>query len=124
MIGLVGKLLGEGLGLIDKFVLDKDVAEKLKAQFKMQALNYQQQELNAQKEIIVAEAKGESPLQRNWRPLTMLTLVGLVVAHWFGYTPENLSQEAIEGLFTLVQIGLGGYVIGRSGEKMIDKWKN
>jgi hypothetical protein len=26
-------------------------------------------------------------------------------------------------LWNLLQIGVGGYIVGRSGEKMVDKWK-
>jgi hypothetical protein len=77
--------------------------------------------VDAQKEIIVAEAKGESWLQRNWRPLLMLWFAGLVGAHWLGYTAPNLSEQTILSLLGIVKIGVGGYIIGRSGEKLIPK---
>ena len=34
--------------------------------------------------IITAEAQGQSWLQRSWRPITMLTFLGLVVCDSFG----------------------------------------
>ena len=48
----------------------------------------------------------------------MLVFVGLICAHWFGFTPDNLSEAEILELMDLVQIGLGGYVLGRSAESI------
>lgn len=67
---------------------------------------------------VQAEIKGESWLQRNWRPVTMLVFVGLIVARFLGYSAPGLSpNEALE-LWAIVKIGLGGYTIGRSAEKI------
>ena len=79
--------------------------------------------VEAKAKIITTEAKGESWLQRNWRPITMLTFVSLVVAHWLGFTAENLTQEEILSLMDLVKIGMGGYVVGRSAEKIMKEYK-
>ena len=50
--------------------------------------------------------------------LVRLTFVALVVARWLGFTAANLTPELEEQLMTLIQIGLGGYVVGRSAEKV------
>lgn len=71
------------------------------------------------RDVVVAEANGESWLQRNWRPVVMLFSIGMVGAHWFGFTAPNISDAVVDKLLTIVQLGLGGYVIGRSGEKMV-----
>jgi FtsH-binding integral membrane protein len=73
--------------------------------------------LDAQKGIITAEATG-GWLQRNWRPILMLWFSGLIGAYWFGFTAPNLPAEAITGLLDIVYIGIGGYVVGRSVEKV------
>ena len=78
----------------------------------------EQTRLQVRGQAVQAEASGESWLQRNWRPLTMVWFSFLVGAYWFGYTPENLSEEAVLSLFGLIKLGLGGYVIGRSAEKI------
>lgn len=57
-------------------------------------------------------------LQRNWRPGLMVFFAGLIGGYWFGFTPENLSEESIQDLFELVKLGIGGYVVGRSAEKI------
>jgi hypothetical protein len=79
-------------------------------------------ELEAQAKIVLAEAQG-SWLQRNWRPLLMVTFAGLVVAHWFGFTLSNIPESVQNSLLNIVMVGVGGYVAGRSAEKVADKWK-
>lgn len=74
-------------------------------------------ELNAAVSIIVAEASGNW-LQRSWRPLMMLFFGGLVGARWFGYSAPNMSEAEILELWSIVKIGIGGYTIGRSVEKI------
>lgn len=69
-------------------------------------------------DIIKAEAKSESWLARNWRPLVMLTFTALIVARWMGYSAPNISEAEILALWDIVQLGLGGYAIGRSVEKV------
>ena len=80
--------------------------------------NLEKTRLEVRGQAIQAEATGESWLQRNWRPLTMIWFSILLGGYWFGYTPENLSEEAILSLFGLIKLGLGGYVLGRSAEKI------
>jgi hypothetical protein len=70
-------------------------------------------------EIIKAEAEGEGVLQRNWRPILMLTFGALIVARWFGWSAPNLGESEALQLWDIVQLGLGGYVIGRSAEKIV-----
>lgn len=73
-------------------------------------------ELQAAVSVIVAEASGNW-LQRSWRPLMMLTFTGLIVARWLGWAAPNLQPQEYEHLWSIVQLGIGGYVIGRSVEK-------
>ena len=109
--------------VVDRAIPDKTQAEKLKAELGRQVHMLEAEELKAASSVILAEVQGESWLQRNWRPILMLWFAGLVGGYWFGFTPENLSPEAVEGLFLLVQIGIGGYIVGRSAEKGIKEWK-
>ena len=71
-----------------------------------------------QADVIKAEAQGASWLQRNWRPLLMLDFAGLITARWLGYTAPNLTPDLELQLLEIVKIGVGGYVIGRSAEKI------
>jgi hypothetical protein len=115
--GLLAKIIAPIFGVIDKAVADKDLALQLKSDLQRTILVDQAKALEMQAGIIVAEAQGNSWLQRSWRPITMLWFVGLVGAHWLGFTPANVSEAEVLSLLGLVKIGLGGYVAGRSIEK-------
>ena len=82
-------------------------------------IDYETKLLEAKASIITSEAQGASWMQRNWRPITMLTFLVLVVCDSFGLLAFRLATEA----WLLLQIGLGGYVTGRSAEKIVDNYK-
>jgi len=109
--------------LIDRAIPDKDKALEIKRQLDLDIQDIERTELKGAIDIIVAEAKGDSWLQRSWRPILMLWFAGLVGAHWLGFTPDNLSQSTINQLLSIVQIGIGGYIVGRSGEKIMKEYK-
>jgi hypothetical protein len=69
-------------------------------------------------DIVKTEAASEHWLAANWRPILMLTFGALIVARWFGLAAPNLSEAEYLKLWDIVQLGLGGYVIGRSVEKI------
>lgn len=112
-------ILGIGAKLIDKIIPDKEAADKAK----LELLRLEQEgaltELKAQSQIINTEAASQHWLAANWRPLTMLVFVALIVARWFGWAAPNLAEEEYIKLWSIVELGLGGYVIGRSVEKIV-----
>ncbi len=69
--------------------------------------------------IVLAEAQSKNWLASSWRPITMLIFVGLIVARWFGWTAPGLSEPEVLELWAIVKIGMSGYVIGRSVEKVL-----
>jgi len=126
VMGLIGKLFEPAAKLIEDLHTSEE--EKLDAKTRMlesqmalgmQVLDYEAQLMQMKSSIIVAEAQGQSWIQRSWRPITMLTFLFLVVADSFGQLPFRLAGEA----WTLLQLGLGGYVVGRSGEKVVQTLK-
>lgn len=112
------------VGIIDKFIPDKGKAQELKAQITLEVLSNRSKELEKAVSVINTEANGHSWLQRNWRPLVMVFFAGLVGAHWLGFTPENLGEAEIMELLSIVKVGIGGYVLGRSGEKIMKEYKS
>lgn len=94
----------------------------------------QNQLMGYQKDIIIAEATGESWLQRNWRPIIMLLFGSLLawnyvvaplgswIAAMFG-GPAFPALEMPTEFFTLLTVGIGGYIGGRSAEKAIKSWR-
>lgn len=116
---------------ITKAIPDKDKAAELQAQITSQILSQQNNELEGAIKIILAEAQGESWLQRNWRPLLMLVIIAIVANNYlfapyinalFGVGSVPVL-ELPEQLWTLMTLGVGGYIAGRTGEKMIETWK-
>lgn len=73
--------------------------------------------VQAQASVIQTEMKGNW-LQRSWRPLVMMTFVVLLVIRWTGLVDHEISQELELKLMSIIELGLGGYVIGRSVEKV------
>lgn len=122
MIQLITALIPALSKVIDKAVPDKDLAKKIEAEVQKELITNTHNEFQAAAKIVLAEAQG-GWLKGNWRPLTMLIFVGLICAHWLGFTPDNLSEAEVLELMDLVQIGLGGYVLGRSAEKVSENLK-
>jgi len=119
-------------GIISKFVTDP--TEKLKAQeqvltaqteLSMKAMDLQAQLTDAQAKVITAEITSQSWLARNWRPILMLTFTFIVAWNYIivpivGATAATIPPD----MWTLMKIGVGGYIVGRSAEKGIASWKN
>jgi hypothetical protein len=119
MIQTLIPLLAPILGNIIKSKFP-DPAEAAKAEADMTTQLWQNaHQLNAAAaDIIKTEAASTHWLASNWRPLTMIVFVCLIVARWFGWAAPNLSEAEYIKLWSIVEFGLGGYVVGRSVEKI------
>jgi hypothetical protein len=112
-------LLQVGSQLIERLWPNPEEANKAKLRlFEMQQAG-ELQALTGRMEIIRAEAASSNWLAASWRPLTMLVFVALIVARWFGFAAPELGQEEYIKLWSIVELGLGGYVLGRSVEKIV-----
>lgn len=105
-------------------VLDKvlpDPAAQAEAKLKLMELAQKGEfaEMNARADIIKAEAASESWLAQSWRPILMLTFGALIVARWMGFAAPGISEDEILKLWSIVELGLGGYVVGRTVEKIV-----
>lgn len=98
-----------------------DPADQAKAQLALLELAQKGElvGLTAQASIVQTEAASEHWLAATWRPVLMLTFGALIVARWFGWAAPDLSQAEYLKLWSIVELGLGGYVIGRSVEKVV-----
>jgi hypothetical protein len=87
-------------------------------------LNYATAVVNAQGGVIKAEASSQSWMASNWRPILMLSFTAIIVvnylvvpiAQWFGVNEVPLVLPP--DMWALLKIGVGGYIVGRSGEKI------
>lgn len=108
---IVGQIVGS---------LFPDPTEKAKAEAEAmrQLLAHQGEIEAAAAKIIQTEAASTHWLSANWRPLTMITFTALIVARWMGWVAPNLSEAEYLKLWSIIEFGLGGYVVGRSVEKV------
>lgn len=115
LIPVLAPILGKVVG---NLFPDPEQKAKAEAEMMTQLLSHQAEIESAAAKIINTEAASQHWLAANWRPLTMLVFVGLIVARWFGYAAPNLESEEYIKLWSIVEFGLGGYVVGRSVEKI------
>lgn len=116
---LLPLLLGTAEKVIDKYLPDTEAKNKAQAELLSSILASSQELESAAASIIKEEAASKHWLAANWRPLTMLIFVGLIVARWFGWAAPNLTEAEYLKLWNIVEISMGGYVFMRSGEKML-----
>ena len=76
-----------------------------------------ERELAQARAVTVQEEVRENWLQRSWRPLVMLTFASVILIGTFTSLP---ILDETSRFWDLLEIGLGGYVVGRSGEKMAE----
>jgi len=123
---LIAGIFKPAAELIDELHTSED--ERLKARGHLldvqaaamqRVFDYESETLKAKAGIVQAEAKSEHWVTATWRPITMLTFLALAVGDSIGWLPNPLRDEA----WTLLQIGLGGYVVARSGEKIVTSIK-
>lgn len=121
---IIGPLLTGLLGVVDKAVEDKDQAAIIKSRMSELALSGSLKELESAANIIVAEAQGDSWLQRNWRPLLMV-MFGVIIANNYIVVPifSTPAADIPPDMWDLLKLGVGGYVVGRSAEKGLKNWK-
>ena len=123
MLGAIAPLAKVLFNTIEKAVPDKDLQEKLKSQLQTQLLQSHTQELQAAAKIVEAEAKA-GWFASSWRPLLMYVLIFILVWNYVigpvikVFTGAIISFELPGDVWTLLNVGLGGYVVGRSAESV------
>lgn len=127
---MITSIIQTGLSLIDKIIPDRKAAVEAKLKLLDLEQSGQLRKIEQQAQVVISEAGSDSWLARNWRPLIM-TLFGLIIAnnyilspwlHAFGFTSVSLPIPS--RMWSLLELGLGGYVIGRSAEKAVKAWKD
>ncbi len=111
---LLSGLVSEISSVVDTLAVSSKEKKQIEADL-VAAIARQEEALSqSQSSIIQAEAQGNW-LQRSWRPIIMLVFATIVLIGTFFDLPI-LSDTS--RFWDLLEIGLGGYVVGRGGEKM------
>ena len=101
--------------LVDRLTLPAREKKQLETDLLRVLMEWEQRVMEARTAVLVEEARGNW-LQRSWRPLVMLIFALIVLVGTFTSLPI-LSDTS--RFWDLLEIGIGGYVVGRSGEKIM-----
>ena len=113
---LLSGLIGEIGGVVNTLSVSSKEKKRIEAEL-LQAVNKHEEELNRSRAAII---RSETQLQRSWRPVVMLVFAVIVLAGTFWELPILADTSRF---WDLLEIGIGGYVIGRSAEKITGRWK-
>ncbi len=129
---LAGPLLDRVFGIVERHQAKQINRDKLEVELRGAVLDAMTDISDNQVAAILAEARGESWLQRNWRPMVAVCFAGIVVFYalvlpiavdWFGANPVRIGDKLLEWIMQAVMVCLGGYIGGRSLEKIARVWK-
>ena len=135
MIGALLPVIGPLLGDVVKRVLPEDQNKRaeIEREINMALISNSAQIEQAAASVILAEAKSEHWITATWRPILMLTITAIVGWNFLLAPLVELAVRLLAGdqipltiplpdeLWNLLMIGVGGYVVGRSAEKVADK---
>ena len=134
--GIISSLAGPLGTVADRYFDNKDDKEAFKNAVELEVLKNQKSFEDLSGSIVLAEAKSEHWLTSAWRPFTMV-LFALVIAVnilvipyiltpilWMLGVPIPEFMDVPPEVWNLIQIGLGGYIAGRSGEKIMKSYKD
>jgi hypothetical protein len=131
MIGQMAASLVNGpiAKVLDAYVSDLELRRKLAAELEQQVLSQLSKSAELGAGVVMAEIKSEHWLTRSWRPVLMLMLMGflmivgllLPLADLVAGTPLRFEPRwnlLPPGFWDFLSLGVGGYVGGRSLEKV------
>ena len=129
MIGLITSLLPVVGNVLDRVLPDTVEKDRVKAELHSQMLQHSSVIEKAAADVVIAEAKGESWIQRSWRPITMMSFVVIICNNYIAvpwlqtFGLPAVSLDIPPDMWSLLQIGLGGYIVSRGAQKGIKTWK-
>ena len=131
---MIQQLLSAGLGkavdnVLGRFFEDKDKAAEAAQELRLAMLDHEQTAQQVARDVVVAEAKSEHWITSAWRPLVMI-MFAVMIGNNFIIAPyldaifgTSVMFDMPDQAWSLLSVGLGGYVVGRSGEKIMREYK-
>jgi hypothetical protein len=124
-----GLMSGPVNKILEGYIKDKELRRKLEADLQGKLVDHLGKSLALQQGIILAEINSDSWLTKSWRPVLMLSLLGflgfvgvvlpladLVAGEPLAFNPR--WQALPDGFWDFLSVGVGGYIGGRSIEKV------
>jgi len=125
---LAGPLITKVLGIVSAYQAGKADEAKLRSEIEKAILDTFAEVSKSQASVIEKEMSGEGWMQRNWRPMVALGfafivffygLLTPVMVSWVGLPPVRVGDDLLKWIMDAVVICLGGYIGGRSLEKIV-----
>lgn len=126
---LIPVLLPFIMKALEKILPDQDARDQAQKDITMALVENQGALNNAMKDVMVADSQSGDPYTSRARPTIVywsLTVVSLImVFSILGFADPLLNAlNSIPGkMWDLITVGIGAYVLCRSGEKMMENWK-
>ena len=114
---MIKNLVGEIGGIIGSLSISSKEKKELETEVVRTVYRYVGELASEHATIVRSETQGNW-LQRSWRPLVMLAFASVVL---LGTVMDIPFLENDSKFWNLIEIGLGGYVIGRSIEGL-NRW--
>ena len=134
MLGIADTIIGVFGETLDKFLPDQNKKLEALAEDRAKILENEAKILAIAGDIVGKETVSERWYQNAWRPALMWIIIIIIFNNFllapyvgmiFGYDLTlNVDVNSLpEELWRAIDIGLGGYVIGRSAEKIVKDLK-
>lgn len=126
LLPILGPLLGD---VVKRLFPDPEAAAKAEQEIRLALLERAGEITEAASRIVEAEAKSTHWLTATWRPILMLTITAIIANNYIlaPYLEAIIGRSIMlplpAELWQLLTVGVGGYVVGRSAEKVVENWK-
>ena len=101
--------------IVDRLTLPGREKKQLETDILRLLIAVEEKTISEQAASIREEARGNW-LQRSWRPIVMLVFTLIILAGTFLNLPILVDTSRF---WDLLEIGLGGYIIGRGSEQLV-----
>ena len=101
--------------IVDRLTLPGREKKQLETDILRRLIAVEEKTISEQAASIREEARGNW-LQRSWRPIVMLVFTLIILAGTFLNLPILADTSRF---WDLLEIGLGGYIIGRGSEQLV-----
>ena len=128
LLPILAPILGD---VVKKIIPDSNKNAEIEREIKLALLEHTDSLENMRGSIVLAEAKSGNFLTASWRPILMLVAIAIIAVNYLIFPIIAIGYPAImdstlelpDQLWNLLTLGVGGYIVGRSGEKMINNFK-
>lgn len=123
-----GPLIGKVVDLVVSYQGRKATEAEMRAEVEKVIMGTFAEVSKSQADVIMTEMRGENWLQRNWRPIVAVSFAFILAFYalimpamvaWMGVPPVRTGDLILEWTFQIIMISLGGYIGGRTLEKVV-----